>query len=65
VQDINKNKDPLHKPVYISRRREDTEVEIAIQYNNTFQETIFSFANNIHTTEVAPTSQGSRRPLRE
>ncbi|MEN6521825.1 MAG: DNA topoisomerase (ATP-hydrolyzing) subunit B [Armatimonadota bacterium] len=51
VQDINKNKDPLHKPVYISRRRDDTEVEIAIQYNNSFQETIFSFANNIHTTE--------------
>jgi DNA gyrase subunit B len=51
VQDINKNKDPLHKPVYISRKRDDTEVEIAIQYNNTFQESLFSFANNIHTTE--------------
>lgn len=63
VQDINKNKDPLHKPVYISRRRDDTEVEIAIQYNNSFQETIFSFANNIHTTEGGTHLSGFKTAL--
>lgn len=63
VQALNKNKDPLHKPVYISRRREDTEVEIAIQYNNSFQETIFSFANNIHTTEGGTHLSGFKTAL--
>lgn len=63
VQALNKNKDPLHKPVYISRRRDDTEVEIAIQYNNTFQETVFSFANNIHTTEGGTHLSGFKTAL--
>jgi DNA gyrase subunit B len=60
VQDINKNKDPLHKPVFISRRRDDTEVEIAIQYNNSFQETIYSFAKIFTQPRAAPTFPGSR-----
>ena len=63
VQDLNKNKDPLHKPVYICRSREDTEVEIAIQYNNGFQESIFSFANNIHTTEGGTHLSGFKTAL--
>ena len=63
VQDINKNKDPLHKPVYISRRRDDTEVEIAIQYNNSFQESLYSFANNIHTTEGGTHMSGFKTAL--
>lgn len=63
VKDLNKNKDPLHKPVFISRKRDDTEVEIAIQYNNTFQETIFSFANNIHTTEGGTHLSGFKTAL--
>ncbi|MBI2843392.1 MAG: type IIA DNA topoisomerase subunit B [Armatimonadetes bacterium] len=63
VQALNKNKDPLHKPIYMSRRREDTEVEIAIQYNNGFQESIFSFANNIHTTEGGTHLSGFKTAL--
>ena len=63
VQDLNRNKDPLHKPVYISRKREDTEVEIAIQYNNAYQESIFSFANNIHTTEGGTHLSGFKTAL--
>lgn len=63
VQDINKNKDPLHKPVYISRQRDDTEVEIAIQYNSGYQESIFSFANNIHTTEGGTHLSGFKTAL--
>jgi DNA gyrase subunit B len=63
VQDINKNRDALHKPVYIAKRRDDTEVEIALQYNNSFQEAIFSFANNIHTTEGGTHLSGFKTAL--
>lgn len=63
VQDMNKLKDALHKPVYLARSRDDVEVEIALQYNNSFQETIFSFANNIHTTEGGSHLSGFKTAL--
>jgi len=64
VQDLNKNRDPLHpKPVYICRKREDTEVEIALQYNTGYQESIYSFANNIHTTEGGTHLSGFKTAL--
>jgi DNA gyrase subunit B len=63
VQALNKNKDPLHKPVYISKKRDDTEVEVAIQYNNGFQESTFTFANNIHTTEGGTHLSGFKTAL--
>ncbi len=45
-------KDPLHKKVvYISNKDADHEVEIAMQYTSGYSESIFSFANNINTTE--------------
>ncbi len=45
-------KDPLHKQVvYISNKDKDHEVEIAMQYTAGYPESIFSFANNINTTE--------------
>ena len=51
VDHLNRNKDPLHKVIYFSREREDTTVEIAMQYNDGYQENILTFANNINTTE--------------
>ncbi len=52
VEYINRNREALYKkPVYISGERDTTEVEIAFQYNDSFVENIFSFANNISTTE--------------
>lgn len=49
---LNRNKDVLHeKPVYIEGSKDDTLVEIALQYNDGYNEGIFSFANNIDTTE--------------
>lgn len=51
VEHLNRNKDPLHKVVYFSRQREDNDVEIALQYNDGYQENILTFANNINTTE--------------
>lgn len=63
VQWLNENKDPLHKPIRFARTREDTHVEIAIQYNDTYQENIFAFANNIHNTEGGTHVSGFKTAL--
>ncbi|MEG6584446.1 DNA topoisomerase (ATP-hydrolyzing) subunit B [Dendrosporobacter sp. 1207_IL3150] len=52
VQHLNKNKDVVHpEPIYFSGIKDTTMVEIAIQYNNSYVENIFSFVNNINTQE--------------
>lgn len=52
VKYLNKNKEVLYaEPISIEGQKEDTLVEIALQYNDSYNENIFSFANNIDTTE--------------
>jgi DNA gyrase subunit B len=52
VEFINQGKNILHeKPIYFEAEREGVIVEIAIQYNDSYLENTFSFANNIHTQE--------------
>ncbi len=51
VKHINKLHTPLHDPIIIEGEKNDVYVEVAIQYNNTFKERMFSFANNINTAE--------------
>ncbi|NJD01746.1 MAG: DNA topoisomerase (ATP-hydrolyzing) subunit B [Ruminiclostridium sp.] len=52
VQYINKDKEVLHDiPVFIEGRKDSSTVEIAMQYNDRYIENIFSYANNIATTE--------------
>jgi len=49
---LNKNKAVLHPdPIYIGGTRDDVEVEVGIQYNDTFNETMFAFVNGINTRE--------------
>ena len=51
VQHLNKSKETICNVVYIDKESEAGYIEIALQYNNSFQETIYTFANNIHTIE--------------
>ncbi|HZL83872.1 MAG TPA: DNA topoisomerase (ATP-hydrolyzing) subunit B [Candidatus Krumholzibacteria bacterium] len=52
VKHLNQNKTPLHpEPIYVREKREGIEMEIALQYNEAYNENIFAFANNINTTE--------------
>ncbi|MEJ2428190.1 MAG: DNA gyrase subunit B, partial [Deltaproteobacteria bacterium] len=52
VQHINKNKNTVHPEViYLAADRDGVSVEIALQYNETYSEQIYSFANNINTRE--------------
>jgi len=49
---LNRNKQTLQQePIYVEGRKEDYAVEIALEYNDTYTENIFSFANNIDTVE--------------
>ena len=61
---INKNKTPLHDDViYMSGEKEDAIAEVALQYNDSFNDITVSFANNIHTPEGGMHEEGFRRAL--
>ncbi|MBM7624295.1 DNA topoisomerase (ATP-hydrolyzing) subunit B [Sporohalobacter salinus] len=52
VQELNENKDPIHEePIYFETADGDNHIEVAIQYNETYVDNIFTFANNINTHE--------------
>ncbi len=52
IEYLNKNKDLIHQePVYFDSERDHTRVEVGLQYNDAYSETIFTFANNINTRE--------------
>ena len=64
VSYINQNKTPLHSEViYMKGERSDSEAEIALQYNDSYNEVIVSFANNIHTPEGGMHETGFRAAL--
>ncbi|HEY4347607.1 MAG TPA: DNA topoisomerase (ATP-hydrolyzing) subunit B [Gaiellaceae bacterium] len=61
---INEAKDPVHKHVaYFENENDDGHVEVALQWNTSYQESVFSFANNIHTVEGGTHTQGFRSAL--
>ena len=61
---LNKSKDALHSGViYMSGTRGDSYAEVALQYNDGYQENILSFANNVHTPEGGMHEEGFKRAL--
>ena len=64
VQYINRSKTPIHENViYMSGERENSVAEVALQYNDSYNEIIVSFANNIHTPEGGMHEEGFKRAL--
>ena len=64
VELLNENKATLHpRPIFIEAQRDETAVEIALQYNDGYAETVFSFANNINTKDGGTHVIGFRSAL--
>ncbi|NLC47016.1 MAG: DNA topoisomerase (ATP-hydrolyzing) subunit B [Firmicutes bacterium] len=64
VEYLNRNKDVLHKKViYFERQLDDVQIEIAMQYNAGYNESVFSFANDINTVEGGTHLSGFRTAL--
>jgi DNA gyrase subunit B len=61
---LNENKDPLHrKTVFFENETEDGQVEVAMQWTSSYQESIYTFANNINTHEGGSHLSGFRAAL--
>ena len=60
----NRHKTPIHEDVvYMAGQKDDSTAEIALQYNDGYNETIVSFANDIHTPEGGMHEEGFKRAL--
>ncbi len=61
---LNTNKTPIHEDViYMSGKKDDAMAELAMQYTDTYNEVVVSFANNVHTPEGGMHEDGFRRAL--
>jgi DNA gyrase subunit B len=64
VKHLNKNKEVLHTPpIYFEASKDSVTLELAIQYNDTYTENVFSFANNINTIDGGTHLSGFRSAL--
>jgi DNA gyrase subunit B len=64
IKHINKGKQVLHeKPIYMEAERDGVNMEIALQYNDAYSETVFTFANNINTVDGGTHLSGFKTAL--
>jgi len=64
VEYLNKNKDSVHKePIYFESTKDNIIIELALEYNNTYKETIFTYVNNINTKEGGTHLSGFKSAL--
>lgn len=63
VEYINKNKNSIHPIIYFQKEKNAITVEIAMQYNDTYNESVFSYANNINTKEGGTHLSGFKTAL--
>ncbi|RME31564.1 DNA topoisomerase (ATP-hydrolyzing) subunit B [Candidatus Woesearchaeota archaeon] len=63
VEFLTRNKESLHEPIYLHKERDNVDVEVALQYTSSYQETVFSFVNNINTHEGGTHLSGFKTAL--
>lgn len=63
VEHVNKNKNALHETISLQGVRDEIEMEVAMQYTDAFQESVFSFVNNINTHEGGTHLSGFKTAL--
>lgn len=63
VEHLNRNREALHKPIFIEGEKESLQVEVAMQYNDSFASNLYSYANNIHTHEGGTHESGFKSGL--
>jgi DNA gyrase subunit B len=64
VRHLNKNKETLNnRPIYVERHEGSVAIEVALQYNDSYAENVFSFANNINTVDGGTHLTGFRGAL--
>ncbi len=63
VEYLNENKNTLHDPAYFKKQKDDTDIEIAIQYNEGYADNILSFVNSINTKEGGTHLSGFKTAL--
>ena len=64
VRHLNNGRDVLHaKPIYVEKREGTTQIEVAMQYNDSYSESVFAFANNINTVDGGTHVTGFRAAL--
>ncbi|MBW3021278.1 DNA topoisomerase (ATP-hydrolyzing) subunit B [Candidatus Woesearchaeota archaeon] len=63
VEFLNEGKEKLHETIYLEKKVDDVELEISMQYNDSFRENIFTFVNNINTHEGGTHLSGFKTAL--
>ena len=63
VEYVDQNKQPLHSVIYFEKSKDNIVVEIALRYNSSYQENVFSFVNNINTIEGGTHLSGFKTAL--
>ncbi|WP_282938695.1 DNA topoisomerase (ATP-hydrolyzing) subunit B [Paenibacillus sp. RC67] len=63
VEYLNRNREAVHPPIYTEGSKDFIQVEIALQYNDSYTENIYSFANNINTHEGGTHESGFKSAL--
>ncbi|WP_010502244.1 DNA topoisomerase (ATP-hydrolyzing) subunit B [Paenibacillus elgii] len=63
VEFLNQNREALHQAIYVEGQKDNIQVEIALQYNDSYTENIYSFANNINTHEGGTHESGFKSAL--
>ncbi len=63
VRYLNRDREPLHPPVYVEKEVDGLGVEVAVQYTDSYAESVYSFANTIHTVDGGTHLTGLRAAL--